>query len=88
MLEHEGDSSIIASMFRRQRDEIHEFLEWRRRTRFIRHYGGPILALTLFTMGVWHVWKAGQGRARMEKERIDVRQSEVDRLMQASRLKH
>lgn len=55
---------------RRDRDELQQFLEWRRQTRFVRHYGGPILALTFFAACGWYVWQAAQHVAHPDaKER-------------------
>lgn len=31
----------------RHDDELRHFLSWRRKTRFLRHHGGPLLALVL-----------------------------------------
>ncbi|HRH98581.1 MAG TPA: hypothetical protein PLB55_21745 [Prosthecobacter sp.] len=72
-------------MFKRQHDELHSFLEWRRQTRFIRHYGGPIMALTLFAAGLWFVWRACNSRAASQRARTEINhQQEVDHLLQAS----
>lgn len=55
---------------RRNCDDLQRFLEWRRQTRFVRHYGGPILALTFFAACVWYVWQAAQHAPRPDaKER-------------------
>ena len=47
-------------MLTRRKDELQQFLAWRRQTRFIRHYGGPILAVTLFAACIWYVWQAAE----------------------------
>lgn len=54
--------------FNRHRDELHQFLEWRRQTRFLRHYGGPILALMLFGVCAWYVWSAATRQPRIDEQ--------------------
>lgn len=49
---------------RRDHDELQRFLKRRRQTRFIRHHGGPILAITLFAACVWYVWQAAEQSPR------------------------
>ena len=73
-------------------DEIHTFLEWRRRTRFVRHYGGPIMAVVLFATCLWFVWKAFESRqplARTQAEGApqsqEMKAHEVDHTLQASK---
>lgn len=54
--------------FNRHRDELQRFLEWRRQTRFLRHYGGPILALILFGVCLWYVWDAARRQPRADDQ--------------------
>ena len=63
------------SMFKPRHDEIHSFLEWRRRTRFIRHHGGPIMALGLFCVCLWYVWKAFESRLPVNRTQVELRES-------------
>ncbi|WP_395744492.1 hypothetical protein [Prosthecobacter sp.] len=83
-------------MFKPRHDEIHHFLEWRRQTRFIRHYGGPIMAVGLCVTGLWFVWQVStnrrppqqQHRTQMEspeateRARVEWRQREAEARMQ------
>jgi len=76
-------------MFKQQYNELHGFLEWRRQTRFIRHYGGPIIAVGLFVTCVWSVWRAFESRqAQLEKAPTveTKRMQELDRTLQASKM--
>lgn len=45
-------------MTRARDDELRSFLSWRRKTRFLRHHGGPLLALILVVVCVWLIWQA------------------------------
>jgi len=54
--------------FNRHRDELHRFLEWRRQTRLLRHYGGPILALMLFGICAWYVWSAATRQPSIDEQ--------------------
>lgn len=54
--------------FNRHRDELQRFLEWRRQTRFLRHHGGPILALLFFGTCVWYVWDAANRQPRINDQ--------------------
>lgn len=56
-------------------NEIHYFLERRRQTRFIRHYGGPILALGLFVTGLSFVWKAIESHHPQNRTPMESRES-------------
>ncbi len=76
-------------MFKPRYNELHSFLEWRRQTRFIRHHGGPILAVGLFAVCLWFVWKALESRQAQEESTPKVeamRMLELDRTLQASKL--
>ncbi len=74
-------------MFKPCHDELHSFLQWRRRTRFIRHHGGPIMSLTLFVTCLWFVWKACERRQpAISAPQVETSQShDVDHTLQASR---
>lgn len=41
----------------RHDDELRSFLSWRRRTRFLRHNGGPLLALVLLLICLQLLWR-------------------------------
>ncbi|MDI1310889.1 hypothetical protein [Prosthecobacter sp.] len=45
-------------MFKPRHNDLHSFLQWRRQTRFIRHHGGPIIAVSLFVIGLLFAWRA------------------------------
>lgn len=45
-------------MFKPRHNDLHSFLQWRRQTRFIRHHGGPIIAVALFVIGLLFAWRA------------------------------
>jgi len=62
-------------MFNPRHDEIHSFLQWRRRTRFIRHHGGPIMAMGLFVVCLWNVWKAFESRLPVNRIQVEMRES-------------
>ncbi len=47
-------------MFTHRQDELQRFLSWRKKTRFIRRHGGPLLALTLFIICLQLIWLAYQ----------------------------
>jgi hypothetical protein len=50
-------------MFRtRHDDKLRSFLSWRKKTRFIRHYGGPLLALVLLVVCVQLLWRIPRHR--------------------------
>ncbi len=65
-------------------DEIQYFLAWRRQTRFIRHYGGPILALGLFVTCLWFVWQAFESRSPVYRTQMESRES-VEKARQQQR---
>lgn len=76
-------------MFNQQHNELHGFLEWRRQTRFIRHYGGPIMAVGLFLTCLWSVWRALESRQAQQESAPMVetkRMHEMDRTLQASKM--
>lgn len=56
-------------MFNSRQDELRRFLSWRRKTRFIRHYGGPLVALTLFIVCLQFIWLAYSQRSRQKPDR-------------------
>ena len=62
-------------MFQPRHDEIHSFLQRRRRTRFIRHHGGPIMALGLFCVCLWYVWKAFESRRPVYRTQVELIES-------------
>lgn len=73
-------------MLRKRHDELHSFLEWRRQTRFVRHYGGPIVAIALFATGLCFVWRACNGRVKTPKDGVEAHhQEEMNHLLQASK---
>lgn len=57
-------------MFNSHQDELHRFLSWRRKTRFIRHHGGPLLAFALCIIGILFVWHACTHRFNQENNRL------------------
>jgi hypothetical protein len=61
-------------MFNSRQDELQRFLSWRRKTRFIRHYGGPLLALTLFILCLQFIWLAYSQRSG-QKSAVDAKAS-------------
>lgn len=82
-------------MFKQPRhDELYHFLEWRRQTRFLRRYGGPIMALTLFAACLWTVWRAGHSRktakssapAEMRARTEQNRSKDFDRFLHATKM--
>jgi hypothetical protein len=75
-------------MLKPRHDELRSYLAWRRQTRFIRRHGGPILALTLFLVGIAFVWRAYHTRTAVRATpRIEEKQSqEYDRHLQAAKL--
>lgn len=77
-------------MFKTRHDELKCFLQWRRQTRFIRHHGGPIMAVGLFVTCLWSVWRAFESRQQPENlPRVEeLRMHELDRTLQASRSSH
>lgn len=75
-------------MFKPRHDELQCFLERRRQTRFIRHHGGPIMAVVLFMTCLWFVWRAFDSR-RVLKELPQVETQhlhELDRTLQAAKM--
>lgn len=56
-------------MIKPRQDELRQFLSWRRKTRFIRHHGGPLLALALFIAGILFVRQAYLRRFNHERNR-------------------
>jgi|GEM_PF-2370074 len=50
-------------------DELQSYLAWRKKTRFIRHHGGPLLALALFIVGILFVRQAHLRHFNDEKNR-------------------
>lgn len=55
-------------MISTRRDEIQHFLSWRRKTRFVRHYGGPLLAIFVFIACVHLIWQAYGHRTNKGKD--------------------
>jgi hypothetical protein len=52
-------------------DEVSKFLARRRQTRFMRHYGGPILAVMVSGLCAWYVWSvATRGPKIDEQQRL------------------
>lgn len=49
-------------MLNSHQDELQRFISWRRKTRFIRHHGGPLLAFALCLIGIVFVWQAHSHR--------------------------
>lgn len=77
-------------MFKKRHDELHSFLEWRRQTRFIRHHGGPIMAVVLFVTCLCFVWRARPIRAPEARDLIGTFQTNrpshaTDPFLQASK---
>lgn len=75
-------------MFKPRHDELRTFLHWRRQTRFIRHHGGPIMAVGLFVTCLWSVWRACESRQSLESplKVEEKRMHEMDRMLQASKM--
>ncbi|MBN8422346.1 MAG: hypothetical protein J0L73_25750 [Verrucomicrobia bacterium] len=75
-------------MFKPRHDELRCFLQWRRQTRFIRHHGGPIMAVGLFLTCLWSVWRAFESRQALENAPAveTKRMHEMDRTLQASKM--
>lgn len=75
-------------MFKPRHDELHCFLQWRRQTRFIRHHGGPIMAVTLFFTCLWFVWRACESRRQTEDlpQVETLRMHELDRKLQVAQM--
>ncbi len=76
-------------MFKKRHDELYSFLEWRRQTRFIRHHGGPIMAVILFVACLCFVWRARPIRAPEARDLIGTYQKKrsphaADPFLQAS----
>lgn len=72
-------------MFRHRHDELYSFLEWRRQTRFIRHYGGPIIAVALFAVCLCFVWRARPVRPPAAAQPVEARRPhDRDPFLQAS----
>ena len=73
-------------MFNSRDTELQSYLEWRRQTRFIRRYGGPIMAFTLFITCIWFVWRARHPDQPAGGFSIEASQShDIDRYLQASK---
>jgi len=75
-------------MFKPRHDELRCFLQWRRQTRFIRHHGGPIMAVGLFLTCLWSVWRAFESRQAQENmPAVETKRlHEMDRTLQASKM--
>ena len=76
-------------MFKPRHNELYCFLQWRRQTRFIRHHGGPIMAVGLFVTCLWSVWRAFESRQAQQENAPAVetkRMHEMDRMLQASKM--
>ena len=73
-------------MFKPRHDELYSFLQRRRQTRFIRHHGGPIMALMLFATCLWFVWKACESRKPVYGPQVTPTQPhQIDHSLQASK---
>ena len=73
-------------MFTSRDSELQNFLEWRRQTRFIRRYGGPIMACTLFVTCIGFVWRARHPDLPARGLSIEASQShDIDRYLQAAK---
>ena len=55
-------------MFNTRHDDLYRFLSWRRKTRFLRHYGGPLLALLVFIACTHLIWQAHDHRTHKGKD--------------------
>jgi hypothetical protein len=76
-------------MYRPRYNELERFLEWRKQTRFIRHYGGPILAVGLFMVCLWFVYQALESRQvkATKAPLIEAnRMQEIDHTLQAAKI--
>lgn len=76
-------------MYRPRYNELERFLEWRKQTRFIRHYGGPILAVGLFVTCLWFVYQALESRQVKERTKPLIeakRMIEIDHTLQAAKM--
>lgn len=75
-------------MFKPRYDELQNFLHWRRQTRFIRHHGGPIMAVGLFVTCLWSVWRACESRQPPESApKVETQHlHEIDRTLQAAKM--
>ncbi|MFN0078779.1 MAG: hypothetical protein ACKVY0_20145 [Prosthecobacter sp.] len=55
-------------MFNPQQDDLYQFLSWRKKTRFLRRYGGPLLALLVFIACIHLIWQAYGHRTQKGKD--------------------
>jgi hypothetical protein len=73
-------------MFISRDSEVQSYLEWRRQTRFIRRYGGPILACTLFLTCIGFVWRARHTDQPVRGLSIEASQShDIERYLQIAK---
>lgn len=56
-------------MFNTQQDDLYRFLSWRKKTRFLRRYGGPLLALFVFIATLHFIWQAHRQRSPKDGSR-------------------
>lgn len=89
LFEASGGHLKDGCMYKPRHNELHSFLQWRRQTRFIRHHGGPIMAVGLFVTCLWFVWRACESRQQLENSMPAVessRMQEMDRTLQAAKM--
>lgn len=55
-------------MFNTRHDDLYRFLSWRRKTRFLRRHGGPLLAFIVFIACIHLIWQAYGQRSRNAKD--------------------
>lgn len=53
-------------MFNTRHDDLYRFLSWRRKTRFLRRHGGPLLALLVFIATLHLIWQAHRQRSQKD----------------------